>query len=98
MSALSRCAATTLPKTKPGNTDILLYLALLSACCRVTEIQLEPEMASHGAKAHIELALLATPDLTHCGRHVVVADRLRKCYASIEASKLAKTGVLPLLF
>ena len=61
-----------MPKAKTGITDILLYLALLPACCRVAEARLEHERSNQGAKTRIDLALLVTPELIHSGRHVVV--------------------------
>jgi hypothetical protein len=59
-------------KAKTGITDILLYLALLPACCRVAEVRLEHERSNQGSKTRNDPALLATPELIHCGRHVVV--------------------------
>jgi hypothetical protein len=61
-----------MPKGKTGITDILLYLALLPACCRVAEVRLEHERSNQGSKTRNDPALLATPELIHCGRHVVV--------------------------
>jgi len=60
-----------MPKAKTRIKDILLYLALLRAGSPVAEIRRETEMAKHSAKTHIALVLLTTPDLIHCGRHVV---------------------------
>jgi hypothetical protein len=54
-----------------------LHLSFLPTRCGVTELGLIQIVANHGVEALVDLALLATTHLIHCGLHVVVDATLR---------------------
>jgi hypothetical protein len=55
-----------------GILDVLLDLPLLPPGGRIAELRLEQEVADHGCKPCVDLAVLAAPDPVDRGAHIVV--------------------------